>query len=113
MEAHFLKTTRKKDLVAQLNHKYKTTKIGFFKHPKIVDDPLFQEYGLNDTQITQELYDHLKDRVDPKLFKFLQKLQDKLAQWQMEGIPFPRSRIRDAKERLRLSTRIWKYLLSC
>lgn len=105
MEEHFLQTTRKKDLVAQLSQKYKVTKKkDFFKHPNIVDDPLFQEYGINDTKITQELYDHLKDRVDPKLFKWLQKLQDKLAQWQMEGIPFPRDRIRAAKDRLRLNT---------
>lgn len=72
----------------------------FFKHPNIVSDPLFQEYGLNDTKITEELYEYLKDKIDWDLFLYLQELQDKLARWQFEGIPFPREKIIAARDRL-------------
>lgn len=96
MEEHFLHTTRKKTLVEKLKQKYRCRKKkDFFNHPDIVSNPLFQEYGLNDTKITRELYDYLKDKIYWDLFLF--GLQDKLAQWQMEGIPFPRERIVAAK----------------
>jgi hypothetical protein len=66
--------------VAKLEAKYQSKKKGdFFHHPNIADDPLFHEYGLNDTKITRELHDLLIDRVNPKLFFQLQTLQDKLA----------------------------------
>jgi hypothetical protein len=52
LEERILGTTTKKDLVTKLETKYGKN---FFGHPDIVNDPLFQEYGTNDTKITREL----------------------------------------------------------
>ena len=38
------------------------------------DDLLFQEYGENDTRLNWELYNFLKDKVEPAQYRWLQSL---------------------------------------
>ncbi|CAI2166747.1 26_t:CDS:2, partial [Funneliformis geosporum] len=92
-----LKTTTKQDYKTKLVEKYGKK---FFNHPEIQKDPLFQEYGTNDTRLAKELYLALKDKVDWDLFMRLQTLQDRLVQWEQKGIPFPRSRLEKAQTTL-------------
>lgn len=73
LEERILGTTTKKELIAKLIDKYGKN---YFSHPDIVKDPLFQEYGLNDTKVTRALWDKLKNKVPPGLFTSMQNLQD-------------------------------------
>jgi hypothetical protein len=39
----------------------------FFTYPNVENDPLFKDYSLNDTRITEELYHYLWPKVDQRL----------------------------------------------
>lgn len=66
LEEHFLRTTTKNDLVTKLEQRYGKN---FFNHPNILDDPDFKKYGTNDTRITRELWDKLKNEVRQDSFQ--------------------------------------------
>lgn len=98
IEMELLGTKSKQDYIDKLTSKYGNN---FFAHPDIDKDPLFHEYGLNDTKITRELYDYLKPKIDFDLNTLFNNLQTKLAKWAVEGIPLPRERIEKLLKEMR------------
>lgn len=66
-ETALLGTKTKKETIAKLETKYKVSIEKVYGIPNVAQDPLFQEYALNDIHVTRRLYHFLRDRELPAL----------------------------------------------